>query len=120
MPRRNRDEKARGGPAGGPVVPVRRVRLLTLVLLFCALALVIDAVAGDRGWIANSRDQRQIERAQQDLAAKRRENADLTDYRDRVKRMDPATLEEIARRAHGLIRPGEKLFILKDAQKVTK
>ncbi len=109
-----------GGPAGGPVVPVRRVRLLTFVLLFCALALVIDAVAGERGWIANSRDQRQFERAQQDLATKQRENAELADYRDRLKRQDPATIEEIARREHGLIRPGEKVFILKDAPKATR
>lgn len=109
-----------GGPAGGPVLPVRRVRLLTLVLLFCALALVIDALAGERGWIANSRNQRQVEQDEQDLAAKRRENAELTDYKDRVKRKDPATLEEIARREHGLIRPGEKLFIIKDAPKATK
>ena len=120
MPRRIRDEKATGGSAGGPLVPVRRVRLLTLVLLFCALALVIDAVAGERGWIANSRNRRQVEQDERALAAKQRENADLTDYRDRVKRKDPATLEEIARREHGLIRPGEKLFILKEAPKVVK
>jgi cell division protein FtsB len=120
MPRRLRDEKALGGSAGGPVVPVRRVRVLTLVLLFCALALVIDAVAGERGWIANRRNQRQVEQEEQNLAAKRRENAELADYKDRVKQKDPATLEEIARREHGLIRPGEKVFILKDAPKVTK
>ena len=108
------------GPARGPVVPVRRVRLLTLVLLFCALALVIDAVAGERGWIANSRNRHQEEQSAQALAAKRRENDERTDYRDRLRRKDPATLEEIARREHGLIRPGEKLFILKDAPKTTK
>ncbi len=107
-------------PAGGPVVPVHRLRLLTLVLLFCALALVIDAVAGERGWIANSREQRQVEQAEQDLAAKQRENAELSDYRDRLKRQDPATIEEIARREHGLIRPGEKVFILKDAAKAAR
>ncbi len=120
MPRRIRDEKTVGRPAGGPVVPLRRVRLLTLILLFCALALVIDAVAGERGWIANSREQRQIEQAEQDLAAKQRENAELADYRDRLRRRDPATIEEIARREHGLIRPGEKVFILKDAPKAPK
>ena len=120
MPRRIRDEKAMCGPARGPVVPIRRVRLLTLVLLFCALALVIDAVAGERGWIANSRNRRQEEQSAQDLDAKRRENAERADYLDRIKRKDPATLEEIARREHGLIRPGEKLFILKDAPKATK
>ncbi len=120
MPRRIRDEKTLCGPPGGPGVPVRRVRLLTLVLLFCALALVIDAVAGERGWIANSRDRREIEQAERDLAAKKRENAETADYRDRLKRQDPATIEEIARREHGLIRPGEKLFIIKDAPKTGK
>ena len=109
-----------GRPAGGSVVPARRLRLLTFVLLFCALALVIDAVAGERGWIANSRDQRQVEQAEQDLAAKQRENAELRDLLDRLKRQDPATIEEIARREHGLIRPGEKVFILKDAPKATR
>jgi cell division protein FtsB len=94
--------------------------MLTFVLLFCALALVIDAVAGERGWIANSREQRQIEQAERDLAAKQRENAELADYRDRLRRQDPATIEEIARREHGLIRPGEKVFILRDAPKATK
>ena len=109
-----------GGRPRGPVVPARRVRLLTCVLLFFALALIIDGVAGERGLIANNRDRRQIEQAERDLAAKRRENAELTDYRDRLKRKDPATIEEIARREHGLIRPGEKLFILKDAPKGRK
>ena len=34
----------------------------------------------------------------------------------RLLREDPATIEEIARRELGLIRPGEKLFILKDVE----
>ncbi len=108
------------GPAGGPVVPIRRVRLLTLVLLFCALALVIDGVAGERGWIANSRNRREQEQAAQALAETRRENAERAHYLDQLKRQDPATIEEVARRKHGLIRPGEKLFILKDVPKATK
>jgi cell division protein FtsB len=120
MPTRIRDEKTTGGRAGRPAVPARRVRLLTFVLLFIALALVIDAVAGERGWIANSRDRRQLEQFQQDLAAKRRENAEFRDLLERLKRQDPATIEEIARRELGLIRPGEKLFILKDAPKTAK
>ena len=108
------------GRPGGSIVPARRLRLLTFVLLFFALALVIDAVAGERGWIANSRDRRQFEQAEQDLAAKRRQNDELRDLLDRLRRRDPATIEEIARRELRLIRPGEKVFILKDVPKAAK
>ena len=117
MATRIRDEKTTGGRPGSPVVPSRRRRLLTFILLFFALALVIDAVAGERGWIANSRGSRQLEQAEQDLAAKRRENADLRDRRDRLQRKDPATIEEVARRQQMFIRKGEKLIIVKDAPK---
>ncbi len=117
MARRIRDEKTTCGRDGGPVVPARRRPVLTLVLLFFAVALVIDAVAGERGWIANSRDRRQLAQAAQDLEAKRRENAGLRDLRDRLKRQDPATIEEIARRQFKFIRPGEKVFIVRDVQK---
>jgi cell division protein FtsB len=120
MPRRNRDEKTTSGRPVGPVVRTRRARLLTFVLLFFALALVIDAVAGERGWIANRRDRQQLEQEEQALAAQRRENEDLQDLRDRLKRQDPATIEEIARREHKLIRPGEKVFIVKDVPKAAK
>ena len=46
-------------------------------------------------------------------ARQRAENARL---REEVRRLeeDPAAIEEIARRDLGLIRPGEKLFIVKD------
>ena len=120
MARRIGDEKSTCGRNGGPVVPPRRRPVLTFVLLFFALALVIDAVAGERGWIANSRDRRQLAQANEALAAKRRENADFRDLRDRMRRRDPATIEEIARREYKFIRPGEKVFIIRDVQKPAK
>jgi cell division protein FtsB len=43
----------------------------------------------------------------------REENARLRDEARRL-REDPRTIEEIARRELGLIKPGEKLFIIKD------
>jgi cell division protein FtsB len=115
-----RDEKSTGGPDVESVRPARRRPVMTFVLLFFALALVLDAVAGERGWIANRRDRRQLERAVQDLAAKRRENADLTDLRNRLQKQDPATIEDIARREFGFIRPGEKVFTIRDVPKATK
>jgi len=47
------------------------------------------------------------------IARQRAENARL---RDEVRRLreDPATIEEIARRELGLIKPGERVFIIKD------
>ena len=47
------------------------------------------------------------------LARSRSENARLREQA-RELREDPAAIEEIARRELGLIRPGEKLFIIKD------
>ena len=46
----------------------------------------------------------------------RRENADLREQARQL-REDPATVEELARRELGLIRPGEILFIIKDAHR---
>jgi cell division protein FtsB len=47
------------------------------------------------------------------IAAQRTENARL---REEVRRLteDPAAIEEVARRELGLIRRGEKVFIIKD------
>ena len=93
---------------------------MTFVLLFFALAMVLDGIAGERGWIANRRDRQLLERTAQDLAAKQRENADLKDLRDRLQKQDPATMEDMARRDLGLIRPGEQVFSITDAPKATK
>ena len=47
------------------------------------------------------------------IARQRAENLRLRDEARRL-REDSATIEEIARRDLGLIRPGEKIFIVKD------
>jgi cell division protein FtsB len=50
---------------------------------------------------------------EQSLAEVRAENADLREEAERL-REDPSAIEELARRDLGLIKPGEKLFIVKD------
>ena len=59
------------------------------------------------------RARRQAEELAATIARQRAENARL---REEVRRLneDPAAIEEIARRELGLIRPGEKVFIIKD------
>jgi len=49
------------------------------------------------------------------LARARVENAQLREQARQL-REDPQAVEEIARRELGLIRPGEKLFIIKDVK----
>ncbi len=90
-------------------------RSLNSLLLFVTVVLVVDALVGDKGFIETLRARRQARAVAQSLQQLRQENARLRDYTSRL-RSDPATIEEIARRELGLIRPGEILFIIKDAK----
>ena len=84
-----------------------------MIALLVVTVVVVDAVMGERGLLALMRARRESEALIQSLAAQRAENARL---REQVRRLhdDPAAIEELARRNLGLIRPGEKIFIIKD------
>jgi cell division protein FtsB len=117
MDPRNRDDRTKIGADGKAAVLNRRASAATAVLLFVALGLVVDGIAGERGWLANRRGQQQEQRAQQALSAVRQRNEELRDLAKRLKERDSATIEEMARRERGFIRPGEKLFIIRDVPK---
>ena len=87
--------------------------MVRLLLLFVAVVLVVDALVGDRGLIAMRDARRQHDELSAAIARQRAENARLREEARRLKE-DPAAIEEIARRDLGLIRPGEKVFIVKD------
>ena len=76
--------------------------------------LMIDALVGEKGVLAIAQARAQYRMLEQSLADVRDENVRLRDEARRLK-SDPLAIEEIARRELGLIRPGEKLFIIKDA-----
>jgi cell division protein FtsB len=84
-----------------------------VLLLVVAGVIVVDALVGEQGLLAMRRARRQADELAAAIAKQRAENARL---RDEVRRLteDPAAIEEVARRELGLIRPGEKLFIIKD------
>ncbi len=85
------------------------------VLLFLgAAAIVLDALAGDRGLLAMFRVRREYRELAATVARTRAENARLAEQARRLLD-DPAAVEEVARRELGLIKPGEKVFIIKDA-----
>lgn len=81
--------------------------------MFVASLIVVDAVVGERGLLATLRARREYDELATTIARERATNAQLRDEARRL-REDPRAIEEIARRELGLIRPGEKVFILKD------
>ncbi len=83
------------------------------MLVFVAVALIVDALVGERGLLASRRADRQFDALAATNARQRVENERLRDERRRLEE-HPAAIEEVARRELGLIRPGEKLFIIKD------
>jgi len=109
QPRRKR--RRRRAPAPRPEGRTRRV--VRVLLFFVAAVVIVDALVGDRGLLAMLRARHQYDQLAGTIARQRAENARL---REEVRRLrdDPAAIEEIARRDLGLIRPGEKVFIVKD------
>jgi cell division protein FtsB len=79
-----------------------------------ASLVVIDGLVGDRGLLAIVRARHEYDNAAAMVTRQRAENARL---REEVRRLreDPDAIEEIARRELGLIKRGERVFILKDA-----
>lgn len=92
----------------------RRRRMVQYLIVFVGCVLVIDSLVGDKGVLQMLKKRQEVRAIDRALAAARAENARLFQEMDRLKN-DPAALEEVARRDLGLIKPGEKLFIIKDA-----
>jgi cell division protein FtsB len=91
----------------------RSRRIVRWLLLFVACVIVVDSLVGDRGLVAMLRARHEYDALAATIAHERAENAELREEARRL-REDPAAVEEIARRELGLIRPGEKVFIVKD------
>ena len=103
-----------------PAAPRRRGRrAVQYALLVVSAVLVIDALVGDRGFLAMLEARQQYRQLEEALARSRAENNRLREEARRL-REDPAAIEELARRELGLIKPGEKLFIIKDIDSPTR
>lgn len=91
----------------------RRRRAVEYLVLLVGCVLMIDALVGDKGLLAMLQAREEYRILEQSLAEARAENARLREDARRL-REDPTAIEEIARRELGLMKPGEKLFIIKD------
>jgi len=89
------------------------------LVLLAATALMANVLVGDQGLIATLRARHQYEELAAGIARQRAENTRLREEARRL-REDPSAIEELARRDLGLIRPGEKVFILKDLPSAPK
>jgi cell division protein FtsB len=104
-----------------PVRPTVRERLarlgrraLRLALVIILVALVMDALVGDKGLVKTLRVRREYQDLEATLLELRHENTRMREEARRL-REDPAAIEEAARRDLGLMRPGEVVFVLQDA-----
>ena len=93
--------------------PTRNRRIVQWLVVLVASIIIIDGLVGDRGLLAMLRARHEYDELAAALSRQRAENARLRDQARRL-REDPTAIEEIARRELGLIKPGERVFILKD------
>ena len=93
--------------------PVRSRAIAYWLLVFAASVILLDGFFGERGLVAMLRARHEYDELAASIARQRAENTRLRDEARRL-REDPAAIEEIARRELGLIKPGEKVFIVKD------
>jgi cell division protein FtsB len=100
----------------GPRIPISRQvgRAARWVVIAVGFVVLVDSLVGDKGFLATYQARQRYRDLEATLAAARQENAQLREHARRL-REDPATVEDIARRELGLIKPGEKMFIIRDA-----
>ncbi len=82
-------------------------------MVLLSLAVIVDAIVGDRGLLAMLQAREQYEATTAALQQEKAENERLREQKARLLN-DPTAIEELARGELGLMRPGEKLFIVKD------
>jgi cell division protein FtsB len=106
-------ERRRSGAQAPAAMSGQGARIVRWLLVFVATVILVDAIVGDRGLLATVRARHEYDQLAATISSERAENARLAEEARRLKE-DPSAIEEIARRELGLIRPGEKVFIVTD------
>ena len=99
------------------VSPDRRRRVVQYLLAFVALVVVVDGLVGNKGLFAMLRARDEYRDLQNKLEKAKQDNAELRTMAYRY-RHDPAAIEALARERLGMIRNGERVYVLKDADPV--
>ena len=88
-------------------------RAVQYLLVFVGCVLVLDALVGEKGLLEMLKKRQEYRALEQSLTDVRADNTRLREEARRLQE-DASAIEDLARRELGLIKPGEKLFILKD------
>jgi cell division protein FtsB len=91
----------------------RHRRAIEYVIVLVGCVVIIDALVGEKGLLAMRQARREYQALEAALATAKTDNERLREDARRL-REDPSAIEDLARRELGLIKPGEKLFILRD------
>lgn len=105
--RNARDDKSRA-PHG------LRKKATTLFCVIAVIALMVGSLFGDRGILQLLRQRERTEALARDIEQLRDQNSALAGEIASLRR-DPASIERLAREELGLARPGEAVFVLRDA-----
>jgi len=97
----------------GAAVRERRRKIWTYGLLIVSGILMVNALIGEKGYLANLQAQREFQDGSESLRQLKEENVELAEKARRLK-ADPDALEEAAREELGMIKPGETLIRLSD------
>jgi cell division protein FtsB len=92
----------------------RRRRFLGYVVLISSTVLMVNALVGENGYLAKLRAHRESAALKAELDQLHDENLRLAEQADRLKH-DPNAIEEAARRDLGLMKPGEVVVVVHDA-----
>jgi cell division protein FtsB len=101
-------------PPTPPRSPGRGRKILRFALLFLTVVVLVDAIVGENGVLALLQARRTFAAVERALQQAKDDNAALRETARRL-REDPSAIESVARRDLLLIKPGEKVFIIKDA-----
>lgn len=101
------------GPGGLPRRHWHRMVRYAVVCLGCVL--VVNGLVGDKGVLQILKKRQEARTLDQAVTSARMENARLRAEIERLKH-DTAAIEDLARRNLGLIKRGEKVYTIRDAQ----
>src|SRR5688572_27112346 len=95
-------------------MPRRRGRMVQYLIVLVGCVLFVDALVGDKGVLQMLKKRQDARLLDQSVVEAKNRNARLWSEVRRL-RTDLSAIEELARRDLGMIKPGEKLFIIRDA-----